>query len=399
MDRLYADLIKEHLHDYQEMVFLSGPRQVGKTTVAKVFSPGVTYLNWDNEDHRRCILDGPRAVFDYVGLAEAATHKKTITFDEIHKHPDWKNFLKGFYDQYSVDANILVTGSARLDVYKKGGDSLMGRYFSYRMHPLSVAEVISPALKSTEISVPNKIADAEYAALWEFGGFPKPFISRNKSFSTRWQSMRRQQLVQEDIRDVQVIHELNKLQILMDTVRYHSSNQITFSTLAKHVRVSVDTVSRWLEILGSFYYCFLIKPWSTNIPRALIKEPKIFLYDWSVVDEPGARAETFIAAHLLKAVQHWTDIGLGEYGLHYIRTTEKKEVDFIVTKNDKPWFLVEVKHDDSQRLSAELGEFQKKTGAEHAFQVVVQANYVDVDCFSYTKPVIVPARTLLSQLV
>lgn len=158
-------------------------------------------------------------------------------------------------------------------------------------------------------------------------------------------------------------------------------------------------MGRWLEILARVYYCFTIPPWHKNVTRSLIKEPKLYLWDWSALDDVGARAENFIASHLLKAVHLWNDQGFGEYGLHFLRDKDKNEVDFILVKNNQPWFLVEVKYSPNSRIGPQLNKFPKQTGAKHAFQVVIDLPYEDVDCFSYTKPVIVPAKTFLSQLV
>jgi predicted AAA+ superfamily ATPase len=384
------------------MVFLSGPRQVGKTTVSQHVEEicnQFIYFNWDNEDHKNIILSGPSAIIKQAHIDVLSNTNTIIAFDEIHKRPDWKNFLKGFFDTYGKAVRILVTGSARLDIFKKGGDSLMGRYFSYRMHPLSVAECLRTQLLDTDIAYPSEINDDDFKALIEFGGFPKPFIHRNRQFSTRWKNLRKQQLVQEDIRDVNVIHDLNRLQILMDLLKRQASKQLNYTSLAKFIKASTDTVIRWLEILEAFYYCYRIKPWSNNVSRSLIKEPKIFLWDWSVIDDPGARAENFVGSHLLKATQYWTDRGMGEYDLFYIRTLEKKEVDFVVTKNGNPWFLVEVKLSNNRNISPHLGEFQQQIDAEHAFHVVLDMPYVDKNCFEYKKPIIVPAKTFLSQLV
>lgn len=402
MKRIYDTIVQNQLVTDQEMLFLSGPRQVGKTTVSKntsILTDRFIYLNWDNEDHRQMILAGPSTIIEMCNPSVLAEEKPIIIFDEIHKRPEWKNFIKGFFDTYGLGVRILVTGSSRLDIYKYGGDSLMGRYFSYRMHPLSVAECLRTELASTEIMAPTEIDPIEFTALFEFGGFPKPFLKRDRQFSVRWQNLRKQQLIQEDIRDVNVIHDLNRLQLLMDCLKERASQQITYSTLAKLIRVSVDTVIRWIDVLETFYYCYRIKPWSKNIVRSLIKEPKLFLWDWSLVNDRGARAENFIGSQLLKAVQNWTDRGLGEYDLFYIRTLEKKEVDFVVTKNGDAWFLVEVKLSDARHLSPHLGEFQKQTRAEHAFQVVVDMPFVNQDCFAFDKPMIVPAKTFLSQLI
>lgn len=402
MKRIYDTIVQHHLLTDQEMLFLSGPRQVGKTTVSKNtanLTNRFIYLNWDNEDHRKILLAGPSTIIKTINLHVLAEEKPIVAFDEIHKRPEWKNFIKGFYDTYGQDVRVLVTGSARLDVYKYGGDSLMGRYFSYRMHPLSVAECLRTDLSPSEITSPSEINSADFNALFEFGGFPKPFIKRDRHFSVRWQSLRKQQLIQEDIRDVNIIHDLNRLQLLMDCLKERASQQITYSTLAKLIRVSVDTIIRWIEVLETFYYCYRIKPWSKNIVRSLIKEPKLFLWDWSLIKDPGAKAENFIGSQLLKAVQNWTDRGFGEYDLYYIRTLEKKEVDFVVTKNGEAWFLVEVKLSDARHLSPHLDEFQKQTGAPHAFQVVIDMPFVNQDCFAYKNPIIVPAKTFLSQLI
>ncbi|MBU1558571.1 MAG: DUF4143 domain-containing protein, partial [Gammaproteobacteria bacterium] len=157
--------------------------------------------------------------------------------------------------------------------------------------------------------------------------------------------------------------------------------------------------SRWIKTLESFYYCFSLHPWTKNITRSLLKEPKIFLWDWSLLSDPGAKMENFVACHLMKATQFWTDQGLGDYKLYFIRDLEKNEVDFLVSKNDQAWFLVEVKASSNGGISKHLYKFQKQTGAPHAFQVVFDLEYVDKDCFSINDPVIVPVRTFLSQLV
>lgn len=402
MDRVYDTIIKTHLQSDDEMIFLSGPRQVGKTTSSKLaanYTDRYIYLNWDNPEDRDLILQGPSKIIEQAKLDQLSEQKPIVAFDELHKYTDWKNLLKGFYDTYGSDINVIVTGSARLDVYKRGGDSLMGRYFPYRMHPLSVAECLRTDLLDTEIASPQLISDEEFLALYEFGGFPKPFLKRNPQFSSRWQSLRKQQLLREDIRDVNLIHDINRLEVLADLLKLNAASSITYSTLAKHLRISVDTVARWLEVLESFYYCYRLRPWSKNISRSLLKEPKIFLWDWSIIKDPGAKAENFIATQLLKAVNYWTDRGFGDYGLHYLRTTDKREVDFLVSKNDEPWFLVEVKNSNNNSISPQLAYFQQQTKAAHAFQVSLNMPYVDKNCFELTEPMIVPARTFLSQLV
>jgi predicted AAA+ superfamily ATPase len=401
MKRIYQELIAFHLARFRQMVFLMGPRQVGKTTLSiesSTLSSKHFYFNWDNPAERLLFIEGPKAIAKQAELDELAEEKPILIFDEIHKFGKWKNFLKGFFDLYEKRAKIIVTGSARLNIYKKGGDSLMGRYFYYRIHPLSVAEIASPTLIETEIRSPAPIAKEDWEALLEHGGFPEPFLQRSKAFSTRLRSIRKDQLFREDIRDGTRIQELGQLELLAELLRKQAAESMDYQSLAKKVGVSIDTIRRWLETLKSFYYCFSIQPWSKNISRSLIKEPKLYLWDWSLVDEEGHRNENLVACHLLKAVHFWNDRGLGEYGLHYLRTKDKIETDFIVTKNKVPWFLVEVKT-KAKGISSALYHFQKETKAPHAFQVAFDLPFVNKNCFEETDPILVPALTFLSQLI
>lgn len=402
MKRLYENLIIGHLSKLRQMAFLMGPRQVGKTTlslnVAKNWDQQF-YFNWDNPAERLLFIDGPSAIASQANLEELTQKTPLLVFDEIHKFGKWKNFLKGFFDKYEKKAKIIVTGSARLNIYKKGGDSLMGRYFYYRIHPLSVAEIVEPNIIQSEIRKdPKPISNEDWNALLEFGGFPEPFVQRSKGFSRRLQKMRKDQLFYEDIRDATQVQEIAQMELLSEILQKQASKSLDYQSLAKKVRVSVDTIRRWIEVLKSFYFCFSIQPWSKNITRSLLKEPKLYLWDWSLIEDEGQRNENFIANHLLKAVHFWTDCGFGEYGLYYLRTKEQNEVDFLVTKDEKPWFLVEVKT-KRNGISKDLYRFQKETKAPYAFQVTLDMDYVDKSCFTFKEPVIVPARTFLSQLV
>ncbi len=402
MKRIYQEIIRQHLSRLRQMVFLMGPRQVGKTTVSLASAetwPKHFYFSWDNPAEKLLFLEGPEAIAAQVGLKELAETKPVLIFDEIHKFGKWKNFLKGFFDVYEKATKIIVTGSARLNVYKKGGDSLMGRYFYYRIHPLSVAEITTPHLIEKEIrQKPTPISESDWHALIEYGGFPEPFVQRSKQFSHRWQSIRKDQLFREDIRDSTRIQELAQLELLAELLRRQAAQAMDYQSLAKKVGVSIDTIRRWIEVLKSFYYCFSIQPWSKNISRSLLKEPKLYLWDWSLIDDEGHRNENLVASHLLKATHFWTDRGLGDYGLYYLRTKDKVETDFAVTRNGKPWFLVEVKT-KATGLSPALYRFQEETGAPHAFQVAFDLPFVNKDCFEEKGPILVPVQTFLSQLV
>ena len=402
MKRIYASIVIEHFKSNQQMLFLSGPRQAGKTTVslmAKELTDQFSYLNWDNLDHRGIIVKGVASVASFVGLDKISASKPLVVFDEIHKYGKWKTFLKGFFDTHKKRVNIIVTGSSRLDLYKKGGDSLMGRYFLYRLHPLSVGEIARVDLSNKEINQPLSIEATNFNKLLKNGGYPEPFLKNNTRFLNQWKTLRQRQLIEEDIRDLSRIQELGQIELLAEMLKHQSGQSTNYSSLAVKINVSVDTIRRWLKTLQSFFYCFSIQPWSKNIPRSLIREPKTFLWDWVDVEDEGSRYENFIALHLLKAVHFWTDRGFGAYDLWFIRDKEKREVDFLVTKNQKPWFLVEAKISAKPSLNKNFYYFQKQIQAKHAFQIVLDMDYIDKDCFSHKEPIIVPARTFLSQLI
>lgn len=402
MKRTYETLLEEHLAQNRQMIFLSGPRQVGKTTTsleASQESPLHYYFNWDNDDHRALIIAGPQAVAEAAKLTEVRQNLPILVFDEIHKYRNWKRFLKGFFDTFEKKCRIIVTGSARLNIYKRGGDSLMGRYFLYRLHPLSVREIVRPNLPMEEIQPPVEIAQADYDALIAFGGFPEPYLKRNKTFFNHWKRLRTEQLFREDIRDLSRIQEIGQVQFLAEILQEEASHSLNYSVLAAKVKISVPTLQRWIELLKNLYFCFTLQPWHKNLSRSLIKEPKIYLWNWALIEDKGARLENMTASHLLKAVQFWTDRGFGEYGLYYLRDKEKREVDFLVTKDRKPWFLVEVKASGDQGISRWLHYYKEKLQVPHAFQIGFDLPYVNRDCFKEKDPIIVPAKTFLSQLI
>jgi uncharacterized protein len=405
MKRVYNSLLQEHLQQHQQMLFISGPRRVGKTTIStseKNFTKNFLYLNWDNQEHKHIIISGGKQISSLLNLdkiQDESAKKPIVVFDEVHKYKKWKNFLKGFFDTYGEQVHIIVTGSSKLNIFIKGGDSLMGRYFPYRIHPFSVAECIYTDLPIKEIRQPKLIEAKLFQALFDFGGFPEPFIKQDQRFLNRWKKSRKEQLLREDIRDLTRIQENGQLEILAFLIQQQTGQLVNYSNLANKVNVTIDTIRRWIATLNSFYYCFTIKPWTKNVSRSLLKEPKIYLWDWSDITDIGAKCENFIASHLLKAVHFWTDYGFGDYDLYFLRDKEKREVDFLVTKNNEPWFIVEVKHSSNSGLNKNLFVFQKQINPAHVFQVVFDMEPTTKDCFSYNKPIIVPAQTFLSQLI
>jgi predicted AAA+ superfamily ATPase len=397
MDRLYDELLSVHLSALRQMAFLSGPRQVGKTTSAKC--QGDAYLNWDSVSHQMTFLHGAEALGELAGLDQFREGLPVVVFDDLPNYPHWKKTLKGFFDVYENRCKVVVTGSSKMESSRRGGDSLEGRYFSYRMHPFSVAELMDTNLPGERLIRPPKaLGTDEWEALWLHGGFPEPLSKASGRFSRIWQDLRFGQLFKEDIRDMTRIQELPLVGVLGRILAGRSSEQLIVATLAKDVGVAPNTVKAWIQAFCSLHAGFLVRPWSENIAKSLRKEPKWFLRDWSGIGDPGRRAETFVACHLLKAVEGWEDLGYGKFELCYLRDTQKREVDFAVIRDGEPWFLVDVKAAEG-KLSPSLAFFQKQTGAKHAFQVVIEAGYADMDCFTRETPTIVPARTLLSQFL
>jgi predicted AAA+ superfamily ATPase len=402
MERVYKTVLQEHLKNYDQMLFLVGPRQVGKTTVAKSLTSECTnfsYFNWDNFDTRKLILEGQNKVASVAGIEEVRLGTSIVVFDEIHKYSKWKTFLKGFYDEFKGLCKIVVTGSSSLDAYRKGGDSMMGRYFLYHMYPLTIGELARQDGIDKVVHAPKDVSVENIEALWTHSGFPDPFLKRNLAFTSRWKTLRTKQLFMHDVRDLSKIQEIGQMEVMAEMMQLQIGQLFTKSELAQKINVSASTISRWVKTLQALLYCFEVKPWQKNVRRSLTKEGKMYLYDWAIIDDVGARAENFVAVHLQKFVQFYNDLGMGDYKLCYLRDKEKREVDFIVIRNGKPWFLVEVKHSLKAGLSSNLYYYQEQTGAKHAFQVAFDLPYVDKDCFEYSKPIIVPASTFLSQLV
>lgn len=398
MRRVYDAILNDHLARQRQMAFVSGPRQAGKTTACRRVSPEPAYLNWDDLGHRRIILAGPEAIAAHAGADRLQESPPVVLLDEIHKHARWKGLLKGLFDTWEGRLRVLVTGSSRLDVYRRGGDSLMGRYLLYHLHPLSVAEILEPSLPTGETRPPRELPHVEWTALCDHGGFPEPFLKRDPAFSLLWRQLRRQQLLREDLRDLTRVVEIDRLHALADILAERSGNQTTLSRLANDVHAAVDTVRRWVPLLESLHHCFVLAPYFARIANAIRKEPKVYWWDWSDVDDPGQRFETMVATHLLKAVDGWTDLGLGTFRLFYVRDKLQREVDFLVTRNRKPWMLVEAKTSDT-KLSPSLAYYHQKLGTSHAFQIVRELPFEAADCFARHDPVVVPARTLLSQLL
>ena len=276
----------------QKMVFLGGPRQVGKTTLALATADSLThhsaYYNWDSSDDQQKIISEKFSPDDDL-----------LIFDEIHKYKNWKNYIKGLYDTKKEQYKMLVTGSARLDLYRKGGDFLMGRYHYYRLHPFSVAEALGKkwdeetALSllfsqtpTLPINFSGDLQESQQALkiLYQFGGFPEPFFERDMVNANRWKKERKTRLLREDIRDTSNIHDLSKLQILMSMIPDRVGSLLSLESLRQDLSGAHQTVAKWIEIFENFYYLYRIYPFRGSLSKSLKKEPKVFLWDWSEVE-------------------------------------------------------------------------------------------------------------------
>lgn len=357
----------------ERMVFVGGPRQVGKTTIARELIAKrfrqTGYYNWDSKSDRRNIMQSK-----WPGNADL------IILDEIHKYKKWKSFVKGEYDTLKDRYRFLVTGSARLDIYRKGGDSMLGRYHYYRLHPFSLAELIGnisvPEIMK-EISIRPGSEKDIFEALDTFGGFPEPFLKQNMRVLRRWHNEKTERLFREDIRDVEQVREISIMQLLGDLLPERAGSLLSINSLREDLDVSHRAVSSWLNILESFYYCFRVYPYAGKNFRSLKKVAKLYLWDWSEIDDESVRFENCVASHLLKLVHFLQDYEGYKANLYFLRSVEKKEVDFFLTIDEKPWIALEAKMNDTN-VSPHLFYFKEKLSIPFCYQIVKKG---DVDSF------------------
>ncbi len=352
MNKIYERYIKNSVNEDLEskMVFVAGPRQVGKTTCALTFlSPSneqhPAYLNWDDIQVRSAILRG-----------ELPPNENIVVLDEIHKFARWRNLIKGFYDTHKSNISFIITGSARLDYYSKGGDSLQGRYHYYRLHPFSIPEINRDA---TEDDVEK---------LLKFGGFPEPFLRGEEKFWRRWQRERIQRVIYEDIRDLENIKEISLLELLAEELPNRVGAPLSVKNLKELLQVAHETVERWLKIFERMYYCYRVPPFGAPKIRAVKKEQKLYFWDWSIVPDPGPRFENFIASHLLKYCNFIEDTEGFRMDLRFVRDTDKREVDFVVLKQGQPIFAVECKSGE-KNVNPALFYFKERTPIPKFYQV------------------------------
>jgi predicted AAA+ superfamily ATPase len=376
LERTALGVIREIIEQYNKMAFVSGPRQVGKTTLAKQYQRRFDqslYLNWDTPTHQKKILTDP-LFFEKENRDPSKPF--LVVLDEIHKYARWKNYLKGIYDEGKEEFRFLITGSGRLDLFKKGGDSLLGRYFSAPLFPLSVGELQGklPRLQDFKqaLGSPPPVSPQSresYSHLFRFSGFPEPFSRGTTPFYNRWFSDRKTLLLREDIRDASAIREISLLEHLAQLLPERIGSPLSVNSLKGDVGVAFETIRDWLLLLEQFYYLFRLAPFTGRLARTLRKENKIYLFDWVEIENESPRFENLIALHLLKAVRLWKAMGEGDLQLHYLRDKEKREVDFVLSDKGKPICLIEGKATE-EALAPSLLHFQKKLLAPTAVQVL-----------------------------
>lgn len=358
MDRYLYKAIKELALDRNKMAFISGPRQVGKTTLSKSYQKDFdvsSYRNWDETQFRRLWTKSPNDLKEAFDLTKSK-EKRLLILDEIHKSKGWKQKLKGLYDEVGEDLNIIVTGSARLNIFKKGSDSLMGRYLNFRLYPFSYGEVcnhtpLSPDAWKDRLfqkRPPTKSPQEPLERLLKLSGFPEPYFANSEKILNVWRRGRNEKIIREDLRDLSRLPELSQIEMLASLLPTKIGSPLSVQSLREDLEVAHDTVSRWLRYLSELFYFFELKPWNKSVPRALKKEGKIYLYDWTEIEDNGLRFENLVALHLLKACHYWTDIGEGSFELFYLRNKEKQEIDFLIVKNKKPWLCMEAKHSETK---------------------------------------------------
>lgn len=404
--RYLSKYINEIAFSSDKMAFVSGPRQCGKTTMAKMMLKDRgdgSYYNWDEIKFRRQWKLNPSALLS----EEIKNHKLLLVLDELHKAKLWKRDLKGLYDTSDNSADILVTGSARLNVYRKSSDSLLGRYYHFRLHPFSLAELLHEPWQHPDdllmllfSGVKNVSADAQIylKRLLKFGPFPEPLLSHKDNILNLWQRNRIEKIIREDLRDLSRLPELSQIETLTSLLPERSSQPQGIQSLSEILEVSYSTVKRWLHYLNELYYCYTISPYFKSLQRAIKKEKKLYLWDWSEIENEGARFENCIASHLLKYCHFLTDIGVGNFELHHLKNKEKIEIDFLITKNKKPFLPIEVKLSD-EALSRAFQQFLPSLPCSHAIQVVLNPNIYRIQEINNCKILIISATNFLRFLI
>ena len=365
MKRILYENIWQRLSAHKQMVFVAGPRQAGKTTFTQILAEDFNnslYFNWDILDEKRKLIENP---FFYEEVHRKDNSVPFIIFDELHKYSNWKNYLKSVYDRDKGNYKFVVSGSGRLDMYQKGGDSLAGRYFIFYLWPFTLAELAGNNLTFEQfLSNPIEVRafPHETHSIWnklnQCTGFPDPYLDGTGEFYRIWSNTYRKQLLREDIRDLASLRSIEDVEILFSLLPSKIGSPLSMASLARDIQVSFDSVRNWIEIFENFFMVFRIAPWTRKISRAITKEKKLYLFDYAGLDSPAAKFENMVALELFRAVSNWNDLGRGNFSLHYLRNRDREEVDFLISNNHDPFLLIETKLADDY-ASKSLIKFQK----------------------------------------
>ncbi len=362
-------LEKAVLEDLSEnMVFIGGPRQVGKTTLARDLVGShfkTNYYNWDKVQHRVKALKG-----------EWNPDAELIVLDEYHKHRKWKSWIKGEYDVHKSKFKFLLTGSAHLEIYRKGGDSLQGRYHYHTLFPFTANEmntVLPEIHPGEELVFPENVDKENLEILYRFGGFPEPLNKQIPRFHRRWHNERMERFFKEDIRELTMIKDLGNLTLLASLLPGKVASILSVNSLANDLQVNFKTVANWLDVFDGFYYTFRLAPYQAKAIASVRKEKKLYLWDWPLVTEKGPRIENMVAMHLLKFCNYLYHYDGWNVSLMFLRDSAGREVDFMVTFEGRPWFAVEVKTKDT-KLSGPLHYFKEKLAIPYCYQVTYDSD-------------------------
>lgn len=335
MDRYLKDPLAEEID--KKILLLTGPRQCGKTTLSKMLTTDFQYINHDLAEHR-------------LLLAEKSwdREKALIIFDELHKMHEWKSWLKGIYDVEGIPPSLMVTGSARLDAFRKVGDSLAGRHFQFRLHPIDLKE----ALAYSDLDAPDI-----FTRLMAVGGFPEPFLNGTTRYYNRWKRSHIDLILKEDLLTLSAVRDIQSIETLIELLRSRVGNPVSSNSLARDLQKSPNTIQSWLKLLEDLYVIFRVTPYHKNIARSILKEPKFYFYDnGMVMGDDGIKLENLVACALLKEAHRCQDVEGEDYRLHYVRNKDGQEIDFLVTRANKPERLIEVKWADNS-LSPHFKKF------------------------------------------
>ena len=352
MQRELSALIERDLGN--KIVLLTGPRQSGKTWISRHFERSTEYLSYDNPDHREIIRS-----------RSWNRRSELVVLDELHKMPGWTGLLKGVYDTEGASPPLLVTGSARLGIHRRTGESLAGRFFHYRLHPFDVRELVGSMEPRVVL---EKICTT--------GGFPEPFLAHDPMFHRRWRRTHLDVILRQDLLDIAQVSDIRSIELLVDLMRQRVGSPVSWASIARDLHRDPKTVKRWADVLEDVYVVFPVRPWHRNVARSILKEPKYYFFDTAQVsDQGGARLENAVACSLIKALQHAEDTDGIPRSLHYLRTRDGHELDFCVVQDNSVTHVFEVKTSDTS-LSPAFSWFRSRFPDARRIQLVAETDRI-----------------------